>query len=90
MITLESLSQSPFSFDLAELNDKTLQRKIYDYKKCIADKFNAWKSSSKQQLVFNKYLAECEDQIDKAINSSGYSELFIKLLLEMFIHLHEI
>ena len=88
MITLESLSQSPFSFDLAELNDKTLQRKIYDYKKCIADKFNAWKSSSKQQLVFNKYLAECEDQIDKAINSSGYSELFIKLLLEMFIHLN--
>ena len=28
MITLESLSQSPFSFDLAELNDKTLQRKV--------------------------------------------------------------
>ncbi len=88
MITLEYLSQSPFSFDLAELNDKTLQRKIYDYKKCIADKFNAWKSSSKQQLVFNKYLTECEDQIVKAVNSSGYSELFIKLLLEMFIHLN--
>ncbi|MCR4553717.1 MAG: hypothetical protein K5752_02220 [Succinivibrionaceae bacterium] len=88
MITLEYLSQSPFSFDLAELNDKTLQRKIYDYKKCIADKFKAWKSSSKQQLVFNKYLAECEDQIVKAVNSSGYSELFIKLLLEMFIHLN--
>ena len=80
MITLESLSQSPFSFDLAELNDKTLQRKIYDYKKCIADKFNAWKSSSKQQLVFNQYLAECEDQIVKAVNSSGYSELFIKTI----------
>ena len=89
MITLENLSQSPFSFDLAELNDKTLQRKIYDYKKCIADKFNAWKSSSKQQLVFNQYLAECEDQIVKAVNSSGYSELFIKLLLELFIHLND-
>ena len=31
MITLEYLSQSPFSFELAELNDKTLQRKIYAY-----------------------------------------------------------
>ena len=31
----------------------------------IADKFNAWKSSSKQQLVFNMYFAECEDQIAK-------------------------
>ena len=39
-------------------------------------------------MRINKYLAECEDQIVKAVNSSGYSELFIKLLLEMFIHLN--
>lgn len=72
--TLDNLSQSPFLFDIEELNDKTLQRKIYAYNKCIADKFNAWKSSSKQQLVFNMYFAECEDQIAKDVKSAGYSE----------------
>ena len=29
--TLDNLSQSPFLFDIEELNDKTLQRKIYAY-----------------------------------------------------------
>lgn len=31
---------------------------------------------------------ECDNKIVKAVNHNGYSELFIKLLLEMFINLN--